>query len=71
MRFLIFENYLKNLLYFFMYIIFFFKYVLKLIILYFFKKMSITLYSVFGNYRARAIEVAAEFGGVEINFSNI
>jgi len=33
--------------------------------------MSITLYSVFGNYRARAIEVAAEFGGVEINFSNI
>ena len=46
-------------------------YVLKLIILYFFKKMSITLYSVFGNYRARAIEVAAEFGGVEINFSNI
>ena len=49
----------------------FFKYVLKLIIVYFYKKMSITLYSVFGNYRARAIEVAAEFGGVEINFSNM
>ena len=57
--------------YIFIFISIFLKYVLKLIILYFFKKMSITLYSVFGNYRARAIEVAAEFGGVEINFSNI
>jgi len=33
--------------------------------------MSLTLYSVFGNYRARAVEVAAEFGGVEVNFSNM